>query len=418
MTAKMRVLAFAASFALAACWNGGGSGSMAWPMYQNGITHNAVIESDFPAVTWTSKQEGKVNSGLAYDGQWLYSTNFAGELVSIDPATGKTRWTAKGDDVMMSTPIVADGMVFAGSGTNAILSDTNGRTLWGRKEGNHWFAFRSRDGKDVWSYPTIGEAMPSAAYTGGKLIFATGDNIATALDAKTGKVLWHTPIPGVATMGSAMVHNGVVFIVATQGKGDYRSPSRSRVLAIDVATGNVKWSAPYGNADCTPTIGGGMVFVEGAVDGPEGPREAIGTNDVAALDERTGALRWRFDGTPGFFTSVGSDERAVTGTFDDGVLYQSIPTMNLVVAFEASSGRVLWRQRTSGAVKMSPVIATDNLYVGDASGVLYRLNARTGEIRAALPFDRPFTPAPPLIVGQTLFVPNAEFLRALKLSAF
>ena len=63
-----------------------------------------------------------------------------------------------------------------------------------------------------------------------------------------------------------------------------------------------------------------MVFVEGVVDGPPGPREAWGSNDVSALDEQTGTIRWHYRSPNGQFASIGSLERGITGTYDGGVL--------------------------------------------------------------------------------------------------
>ena len=327
------VLALATLAPLAACGQAQSGGALTWSMYQNGTTHNAVLPLDFPAVSWTRNLHAKINGGLAYDGRYLYVDDFDNDLLALDPQTGTIAWRARADDVLMSTPIVAEGMVFVGSGTNAVLSDAPSGTVWGRKEGNHLFAFRTGDGKEVWSYPTVGEAMPSPAYLAGQLMFATGDNLATAVVAASPKPIWKTPLPGVPTMMSTMVHDGFAFFVATQGKAQYASPTRSHTLALGTTDGKVRWSAPFGNADCTPTVAQGMVFVEGANDGPLGPREAWGSNDVSALDEQTGTIRWHYRSPNGQFTNIGSLERAITGTYDGGVLYQSVPISNSMIAF-------------------------------------------------------------------------------------
>jgi outer membrane protein assembly factor BamB len=389
--------------------------SVSWAMYQDGLEHNAVLTSTFPAVAWNLKLAGKNNAGFGYDGTLLYADDFAHELLAIDPRNGHVVWRAHADDVLMSTPIVAAGMVYVGSGTNDILTSRRGMTVWGRPQGNHWYAFREDDGAPVWSYPTRGEAMPSAAYVDGRLIFATGDDVATEVDARTGATIWKTTLPGVPTMGSAMVSGGTVFVTATKGKPDWNDPARSHTLAIDVGTGRVLWSSPVGNGDCTPTVAQGLVFVEDEHDGPAGPLEPVGTNVVAALDARTGALRWEYHSAAGLFTSVGTNERAITGTYVNGVLYQSLPAVDQIVAFSASDGRVLWRARTSAPVKMSPVIVKSTLYAGDTVGVLYALDVRNGAIEAAWPFAKPFTAAPPLVLGETMFLSETDTVHAFPL---
>ena len=225
---------------LAACAQPLSGGTLTWSMYQNGTTHNAVLPLDFPAVSWSQNLHAKINGGLAYDGRYLYADDFDNDLFALDPQSGKIVWRARADDVLMSTPIVAEGLVFAGSGTNAVLSDGPNGTVWGREGGNHLYAFRTGDGKEVWSYPTVGQAMPSAAYLAGQLLFATGDDLATAVVAASPKPIWKTSLPGVPTMGSTMVHDGYAFFVVTQGKSKVASPTRNHTLALGTADGKVR----------------------------------------------------------------------------------------------------------------------------------------------------------------------------------
>jgi outer membrane protein assembly factor BamB len=419
MLRRRQALALTAAVLLAACSHGApvAGVTVPWPMYQGGLTHNAVMQTAFPAVHWTRKLAAKNNAGFGYDGKYLYADDFNGNLLALDPRNGAVVWQSRADDVLMSTPVVADGTVFVGSGTNAILFTNPAKTVWGRPRGNHWYAFRSDTGALVWSYATKGEAMPTAAYADGRLIFATGDNVATAVDASAGRMLWKTQLPGVATMGGAMVDDGLAYVTTTQGKFQWNSPTRNHTLALDVRAGKVRWSAPYGNADCTPTIADGLVFVEGAKDGPLGPREAIGYNSIVALDARTGTVRWKYDGPEGVYTDIGSNERAIAGTYAAGVLYQSLPANSELIAFAAQSGRILWRVHTSGPLKMGPVVYRGNLYAGDTSGVLYKIDARTGAIRSAWLFNKPFTTAPPLIVGGTFFFSDNDTLNAIPLAS-
>jgi outer membrane protein assembly factor BamB len=413
---QTKVLFLLCVAALQACAGTPSPTPMSWTMYQRDPSHQGIVRSSFPAVSWMRPVGSKVNGGLAYDGIRLYAPDFAHELLALDPKTGSVLWRAHADDVVMSTPIVAEGMVFVGTGTNNILSDHGAHAFWGRRQGNHIYAFATDTGRQIWSYRVPGEAMPSAAYADGKLVFATGDNLATALDARTGKVIWSVRVPGWVSMASAMVANDTFYLTATRGKALYADPARSHTLALRLDDGKRLWSVAYGTADCTPTIGEGLVFVENEVDGPLGPHEAVGTNEVAALDEHTGALRWRYRSAVGVYTDVGSNERSIAGTYAGGVLYQSIPAVGALAAFRARDGRMLWTIHTAGPVKMSPIVYDGNVYFGDTAGVLYKLDARTGAVRDAYPYERPFTTAPPIIVGETLFIPNTDALFAIALN--
>ena len=73
-------------------------------MYQNGLTHNAVLPSQLPETTYAIDTGAKMNGGLAYDGRWLYAVTFAGDLMAMDPANGAVQWRSRADDVLMSSP--------------------------------------------------------------------------------------------------------------------------------------------------------------------------------------------------------------------------------------------------------------------------------------------------------------------------
>lgn len=387
-----------------------------WPTYQMDATHNAIVTSPIEPVRWTLHLHSKINGGLAYDGERMFAVDFAKDLVGIEPRNGRILWKAHADDVLMSTPIVAEGLVFVGSGTNAVMKARDGSSIWGRRRGNHWYAFRVRDGHLVWSYATPGEAMPSAAYVDGLLVFATGDGFATAVRASTGEPIWRTALPGHVSMASTVIWKDLAYFVTTKDEAHHFARWGNQTVALDWRTGRHVWSAPYGNSDCTPTVFGNVLFVEGVKDGPLGPREAIGYNDVVALDTATGAMRWRHVGGEGFFSGVGTNERAIAGTFSNGTLYQSLPATNRLMAFRTNDGKILWSKRTTGSVKMSPLVSRGKLYVGDTSGLLYVLDARSGATIRVLAFEQPFTSAPFAVIGRTMFLPNDDAIRAMPLS--
>ncbi len=417
MKTRVTLASCTAALALAGCGSQPAplASERVWTTYQMDSTHNAVVPDTLGPTRWTLQIHSKINGGLAYDGERLFAVDFGKELLAIAPRDGRMLWKARGDDVLMSTPIVAEGLVFVGSGTNAIMTGSNGTPIWGRRSGNHWYAFRADNGRLVWSYATVGEAMPSAAYRDGVLVFATGDGFATAVRAATGRPIWKVPLPGHVSMASAVISKNLAYFVTTKDEAHHFGAWGSQTVALDWRSGRRIWSAPFGNSDCTPTVFGTDLFVEGVKDGPLGPREAIGYNDVVDLSSGTGALKWRYLGGDGFYSGVGTNERAIAGTYANQTLYQSLPSSNRLIALRAADGRVVWSARTSGPVKMSPLVWNGHVYVGDTSGVLYSFDARTGRTLRAWAFDEPFTSAPPIIVGRTMFVPQSDAVRAIPL---
>lgn len=387
-----------------------------WTMYQRTPDHNAVL----PAAgvrPWKFDAGARINGGLAVVGNTLFLDTFAHELIALDLRTGKERWRAKADATLMSTPVIAGGLVYVGSGDSGRLS---GRTtastyastyssgnaassnpVWGKPEGDAMLAYDAGTGEKRWTYRTVGEDMPSPAIVGDTLVFANGDLHTYGLDVRTGQQRWTHSVDGLATMASATVASGLVFLSVCN-----EAPYRCQTLGVDARSGNVAWHAPYGNSDSSPAVGDDRVFVSGIVNAPPASLHA-GYAVVAALDAKSGRRLWSYrTPQPGPYTEIGSSERAVAGTYADGVYYQAIPTHDELIAFDGKTGTIRWRFTSAAPIKMSPVIVHGRLYVGDTGGILSVLDVRTGRLLSRRLFKKVFTVSPPVVVGDMMIVAN------------
>jgi outer membrane protein assembly factor BamB len=399
-------------------------------MYQLRSDHNAVVARSTFAVTWTYNTNAKVNGGLAVVGDTLILDDFAHEVVALDVSTGHVRWKASTDNIVMSTPVVSGGLVYIGTGHNgaaSAMNDHNGGggfvyalppgaadlTMWGRPEGDHIIALDASTGAERWKYRTAGEDMPSPAFVNGVLVFANGDFHAYGLDATSGEAAWQRELDGISTMASAAVSGSHAIVSVCSGV-----KMQGHTVALDARSGAIAWNSAAGDCDSAPTLGAGKVFVSG-VDGNSTSFGYGARGIITALNETTGKIDWRYRSTEaGPYTKISSNERAVAGTYADGRYFQSIPTSNELLAFEARSGRVRWRLRTAGPVKMSPIVKDGVLYVGDTAGLLYRIDAARGTILRTKMFDEPFTTSPPVIVGRTLLIVNGSSVYATPLTTF
>jgi outer membrane protein assembly factor BamB len=388
-------------------------------MYQYAPHHNAVFERPGFRRHWSFNAKAKINGGLAVVGNTVIVDTFAREVIALDAHTGKPIWRTGGlRNILMSTPVVADGLVFVGSGANDMLNmawnpflhvQYIGKAVWGVPGGDEVAALDLKDGSPRWRFRTVGEDMPSPVYDAGRLFFANGDWHAYALDASSGKQLWRRDIGGVSTMASAMVAEGRV-IVAVCANGI----RKSYTLALNPANGDILWQSPYGHCDAAPTYGEGKIFVPSV---QAGKLKYVGRTVVAALHAKTGKALWTYKApSDGVWTMLASDESAIAGTYDNGTYYQPAPLNDELIAFEASSGKVRWVFHTSGPVKMSPVIRHAHLYFGDTTGVFYDINATNGSLFRATPFKKPFSTSPPVIVGQTMFLANDESVYAVQMN--
>jgi alcohol dehydrogenase (cytochrome c) len=131
------------------------------------------------------------------------------------------------------------------------------------------------------------------------IMFLTSANDAYALDAQTGKLLWHHPralSPGLIDDASMHHNRGVALL----GDRVYMETDNAHLLCLDARSGNLLWDVDYAPTDnpnygatSAPLIVKGNVIV-GSSGGDEGVRGFI-----AAYDTQTGKEKWRFWTIPG-----------------------------------------------------------------------------------------------------------------------
>jgi alcohol dehydrogenase (cytochrome c) len=130
------------------------------------------------------------------------------------------------------------------------------------------------------------------------VMFVTGSNDAYALDATTGKTLWHHARPtstGLIDDASGHINRGV----AVLGKRLYMETDNAHLLCLDARSGNLIWDVAYAQdnrnygATSAPLIVKDKVLV-GTSGGDDGVR-----GFVAAFDTETGKEAWRFWTIPG-----------------------------------------------------------------------------------------------------------------------
>lgn len=388
-------------------------------MYQHAPDHNAVFTRSGFRKRWSFDTKFKINGGLAVVDDTVYVDTFGKEVLALDVYTGRPLWrTGNLKNIVMSTPVVAEGLVFVGTGGNETLNfgwnpltrlQYHNKEVWGISGGDEVVALDAKTGRIRWRFATLGEDMPSPAYDNGLLYFANGDRHVYALRAATGEQVWRQQIDGIATMASAVVTDGRVYVSACAN--GIRSTS---TIALNATNGAMIWQAPYGHCDASPTFAQGKLFVEN-VRGTG--QKYVGRNIVAALDARSGKPVWTNDSSAiGVWTTLGSDESAIAGTYNAGTFYQAAPLSDDIIAFNAQTGAVRWRFHTSGPVKMSPLIRRNHLYVGDTAGVFYEINTTTGRLIRATPFKKAFATSPPVIVGETMLLANDTAVYAVQMN--
>ena len=138
-------------------------------------------------------------------------------------------------DYVQSSPVVADGTVYAGS--------TDGKL----------YAVAADTGEVKWTFAASKKVRGSAAVADGVVYFGSWDKLMYAVEAATGEVKWAVGIGG-EVQSTPVVANGMV----------YSASRKASVVALDAQTGELKWEHSYGAnlwVESSPTLVDDVIYI-------------------------------------------------------------------------------------------------------------------------------------------------------------
>jgi outer membrane protein assembly factor BamB len=327
------------------------------------------------------------------------------------PALDRLAWKFKTGAKVVSSPAVADGIVYVGSADQGVyaLNAVDGSLRWRYKTGGavnsspavsvgtvyvlsgdgNLYALEAGDGKLRWKFATAGErrftapgihgasphteSMPdpfdvflsSPAVVAGTVYVGSGDHHVYALDAASGALRWKFET-GNVVHASPAVADGVVYI----GSWD------RNLYALNADTGSLIWKFQTGDdTDIYNQVGiagsaavaGGTVFF-GCRDG-----------HFYAVDAKTGAKKWAHDNKKGWVIASPAVER--------GVVYFPTSDGERFKALDAATGATIYDVSNKAVSFSSPALARDMVFYGSSDGWLHAIDAGTGRIKAEFQTD-------------------------------
>jgi alcohol dehydrogenase (cytochrome c) len=130
------------------------------------------------------------------------------------------------------------------------------------------------------------------------MMFVTTANDASALDARTGRVVWHHAWPvseGLIDDASGHLNRGV----AVWHDRVYMETDNAHLLCLDARSGNLIWDVAYANWNKNyGATGAPLVIKDKILVGTSGGDDGV-RGFLAAYDAMTGKLAWRFWTIPG-----------------------------------------------------------------------------------------------------------------------
>jgi outer membrane protein assembly factor BamB len=242
---------------------------------------------------------------------------------------------------------------------------------------NLLWTFDAQESRLQFSQPVV---VNGVVYLAGMTLTEGHSGRLVALDEATGAVKWDVTYEEV-TMGAPIVQGDLVLV--TERQGSYRS-----LLAVEAANGQVRWRGPQLRG--TPVTTEKLVWL------------VAGDNHLVALDLADGSQR--------FSRAVGPDT-AGSLLLADGIIYLGDPDGELL-ALDAVNGNLLWQAAAEPRMVYDPPVVAQGLVFLDAPLTAY--DAKTGAVRWTSAHETDgHTPA---LFGETLYVrgfPDNDTVHAL-----
>jgi outer membrane protein assembly factor BamB len=347
---------------------------------------------------WMARTDGPVASTPAIAGDRVFATSYDGRLHALDARTGEVLWkfATEGErrfearglhgmqprtqtfadmyDVYLSSPVVADGKVFFGSGDGHVyaVDAATGKLAWKFRTGDvvhaspayadgavvigSWdgrlYSLDAASGAQRWVFqagvdPLIHNQQgfqSSAAIVDGTVYVGCRDGHLYAVDARTGIAKWNVDTAGSWVVGSPAVSDGRVW---------FATSDTALMQVVDAATGQPTQppQSTHAYVFASPTIAGDTVLV-GVLNGTLQVREKAG-----------GALLWQFRTDASRANRgwvLGADE-----SFNSALLFAS--------SWADASAEGTRRQESVGSIFSTPLVVADTIYVGSADANVYAL---------------------------------------------
>ncbi|MFE7542173.1 outer membrane protein assembly factor BamB family protein [Streptomyces platensis] len=345
---------------------------------------------------WRFRMSNDVWGTPAVADDLLYVTSF--EVHALDVASGRRKFKTR--DVAWAMA-VADGRIHASDGPSLYALDAGDGTEHWRLNTEGWvYALKVDRGTVVTS--TRGGGVQAWEAANGELLWETGgvqtdfetaeagpvvhegtvfvwaDARLKALEARTGVERWSYPVGDAAACGGVPMRllpasDGAVYVVAG-----------TRVLAIDIARGDVRWHfeapavflSPPAFAPGPAVTGGGVYLAD-----------YLGT--VYALDPADGRDRWR----------IATEARQSTEPVLVAHGAVHLGSGKALYTLDAVTGTPRWRFQAGAEVIGAPVVAEGRVHFGSADHCLYTLDAMGGQLRWKLATGGEITGSPVAVGG-------------------
>jgi outer membrane protein assembly factor BamB len=325
---------------------------------------------------WTAKAgsgEPKLRLGLAVatDGKAVYAAGHDGEVVALDPTSGKKLWQTKTKLKLTGGPGAGEGLVVAGTGYGDVV------------------ALDAATGVQKWKAYISSEVLAPPAIGGGMVVVRMVDGRVVALKVSDGSQVWTaepaTTVPKLSLRGTS--RPVIVDDVALCGF------DTGRVMALSLRDGSTLWDVsvapPSGKSEVER-----LNDIDSAVKVMDGEVYAVTYQGKAALLNRdTGQSLWARDISS--YAGLAADAGGVYISSSGGA----------VVKMNRRTGIEMWKQEVLEHRRLSPpAVLGSYVAVADLDGYVHFFDSAEGQLAGRIHALGGRVTAAPLVIGDLLIM--------------
>ncbi len=330
------------------------------PVYEIPFTLNRVEAVEAPSrpepsaflvePAWSFDAGAPLWAGATFANGVVYAGDDAGRLHALDARSGAKRWSFQAGGPIRTRPTVADNGVFFQADDGLL------------------YRLHAGDGTKVWELRVVKEPIerlppgdPNSRYDAfssevtvadKKLFVGTHDGHVLALDPGSGSKLWEF-LARDSVLAAPVFSSGRVYFGSFDGF----------IHALDAKTGRPIWKHDTkGAVVSTPAVAGDLVVV--------GSR----SYDLVALEASTGQPIWK---QYIWFSWVES-----SASVRDGVVYIGSSDAAAAFAFDARTGKRLWKTDVYGWAWGQPAVTGQRVYFATSALRGYQNDIHRGGVMA------------------------------------
>lgn len=307
------------------------------------------------------------------DGNRIYAASQNGNVIALNPESGKTLWKADLDIELSGGPAVGDGVVAVASADGFAI------------------ALDAASGTELWREFVGGETLARPLIKGDSIIVQTIDSRLVCLAQFDGRLRWQIEqsVPLLTMRGASSPMAVGALVVAGFDNG--------RILAVNIETGDIEWDSmlalPTGRSDLDR-----LSDIDGSIAVVDQDIYAAGYQGrVASVAAESGQILWSRELST--YVGVAADWNSVYTTLDSGE----------VVAMSRSAGVEAWRN--DDLLRRDPTLPVPfhtAVVAGDFEGYVHFFSSIDGKAVARMRQGSMAISSAPLVIASRLYVQSDD----------